>query len=426
MRKRRGNKQKMGLLTKIKKYKWMGKVFLRTGWKNLKKTIQGFRTEKKYYKVKEGHTTHVNMKELAQCSLCPNMCRFECPSLRVTQKEMYAPATKARLMYHAERGDLDWHDLHTAEVAYMCTNCDGCRNWCPMDISTGELLSQVRADLVDQHIHFPGTNEFNMRVVKNQTAFVPETFSRHEDLNVNMEDPEVFYYTGCVMAEKKPESVKANMKILEKAGIKFCTHMDERTCCGGPLNTLGFLDSVKMFAQKNIELFENSGAKIIVADCPACTHTIRNSYKAVGHDHQFEVYTSVEFYRKLIEDGRITPRLPVKKSITYHDPCISSRGKMGTIDIENARFIFSKIPELDFREVYLHGAETQCCGRGGVQRIHHPEIADRIGKERVAELRSTGAEYIVSACPACEEGFMFNDGNPVLDIGEILADSLED
>ncbi len=425
MRNQKKNKENinLGIGTKLRKFKWLARLVIESSWKNVKKLISGFRHEKDFYEVEN---THVDMKELLKCAICPNMCRFECPVLRVTQKEMYAPATKARLMYHAERGNLDFTDSHTAEVAYMCTNCDGCREWCPMDISTGDLLSQVRADLVDRDIHIPGTKEFNDRVVDNQTAFTPETFSKHYNLNVRIDDPDVFYYTGCVMAEKKPEAVKANMKIFKNARIRFCTFMDERTCCGGPLATLGFNDTVKEFAKKNLELFEKSGAKIIVSDCPACTNTIRNTYKGLGFNHKFKVYTSVEFYRSLIEGGQITPTKPVKLSITYHDPCISSRGKMGTIDIENARYIFSKIPGLDFREVHLNGNETQCCGRGGVQRIHHADVADTIGKQRVAQLKESGAEFIVSACPACEEGFMFNDGNPVLDIGEILARSLED
>jgi Fe-S oxidoreductase len=411
----------VGLFTKIKKYKWLAKLVLSGSAKDFKTTIQGFQHEKEFYKVEN---THVDMKELLRCALCPNMCRFECPALRVTQKEMYAPATKARLMYHAERGNLDWTNLHTAEVAYMCTNCDGCRAWCPMDISTGELLSQVRADLVDRNIHIPGTKEFNDRVVETNTAFTSETFSRHKDLDVRVENPEVFYYTGCVMAEKKPEAVKANMKILEKAGISYCTYLDERTCCGGPLATLGFLESVKQFAEKNLALFKKSGAKIIITDCPACTNTIRNTYKQLGFNHRFKVFTTVEYYRNLIEEGRINPTKPVDISFSYHDPCISSRGKMGTIDIDNARYIFSKIPGIDFREVRLHGRETQCCGRGGVSHIHHPEISDTIGKQRVEQLQETGAEFICSACPACEQGFMHNTEGPVLDIGEIIARSL--
>lgn len=399
------------------------KVFFSGSFKDIKKTIQGFRHEKDFYYVKE---THVDMKELLKCALCPNMCRFECPSLRVTHKEMYAPATKSRISYHMERKNLDMTDLHTAEVAYMCTNCDGCRNWCPMDISTGDLLTQVRADLINREIYIPGVKEFDARVMEKQTAFEQDTFTQIEDLNVNMENPEVFYYTGCVMAEKKPAAVKANIKILQKAGIRFCMYADERTCCGGPLHTLGLLNSAKYFAEKNIALFNKAGAKIIVTDCPACTNSIRNTYKTLGCKHNYKVYTSVEFYRKLLEEGKIKPEKSVPLSITYHDPCISSRGKMGTIDIENARFIFSLIPDLDFREVYLHGDITQCCGRGGVSHVHHPEISDAIGKQRVAQLKETGAEYIVSACPACEEGFMFNDGDPVLDIGEILAKSLAD
>ncbi len=93
--------------------------------------------------------------------------------------------------------------------------------------------------------------------------------------------------------------------------------------------------------------------------------------------------------------------------------------------MDPARFIFSQIPQLTLKEVFLHGQQTQCCGRGGVSHIHHAEISDEIGKQRVEQLKSTGAEYIVSSCPACEEGFIANGGSNCLDIAEIILKSIK-
>nr|MDO8112672.1 (Fe-S)-binding protein [Candidatus Sigynarchaeota archaeon] len=401
------------------KNSWMVKAFLQMKFPVKVKFIKGFTGAKKYYTVPSGKT-NVDMKSLLKCALCPNMCKFECPSLRVTRKEMYAPATKARISYHMERGDIDMRDPHSAEVPFLCTNCDGCRNWCPMDISTGKLLKSVRADLVAADCVSEDLKDFDARVLENGTTFKKDTFSSHPDFDVRMENPEVFYFIGCVMAEKKPAAVTANINILKKAGVRFCTYSSERNCCGGPSNTVGFRNTASMLARKNLDLFKQSGAKTIVSDCPACVDTISNVYKELGFKHKFLAITTVEYYRMLIEQKKLVLG-KLDAAITYHDPCISAR-YFG--DVENARFIFGKIQGLQLREPFLHGKETQCCGMGGVSHVHHPRESEAIGKQRYEQLEKTGADYIVTACPACEEGFGIaccSVTGKILDIAEILA-----
>ena len=430
----------MGLTKTIKKNKWIAKLIFNINWTDKKAVILGFKNAKQYYEVPNSNT---NMKDLLKCTLCPNMCRFECPVLQVTMKEMYAPATKARISYHMERGDTPMDDLHTAEVAYMCVNCNGCQNWCPMDISTGDLLRGVRADLISQGIYIPKVKEFNERLSENKTAFTPKTFTNDDTLNVNMENPDVFYYMGCVTAEKKPEAAQATIEILKKAGVKFCTHADIRECCGTPAYTLGFLDTFKIFAQRNLELFKKSGIKTIISDCPACATAFSKAYKSVGLKCDYNVKTTAQFFKILIEEGKIKPTKKVDFSITYHDPCYTARGfekeehsdngdlhmesryKKDRNFIDSARWVFKQIPGLILKDVFLHGQQTQCCGRGGVCHIHHPEISDEIGRKRVKQLQNTGADKIISSCPSCEEGLISNGAGECLDIAEVLLKSLD-
>jgi len=428
----------MGLSTIIKKNKWMIKLILNTKFKDKKKIISGFKNASQYYKVEN---THTNMKELIKCALCPNMCRFECPYLRVTQKEMYAPATKARLTYHIEKGELSLTNLHNSEIAYMCCNCDGCRTWCPMDISVADLLRGVRADLIEKNIFIPNVKEFNDRVLENKTPFQLDLFSKHIEFDVYNENPKVFYFCGCVMAEKKPNAIKANIEILKSANVKFVTCLNERQCCGGPLYTLGFDENVKKFAEFNIDLVRKSGAKIIVSDCPECVYTFKYTYPALGFKHKFKVMTTAQFYKQLIEQDKLKLTKSVNMYITYHDPCITIRKlerkphvDNGDLDMEkryskdtqldSVRFIFSKIPGLIVKEVFLHGNQTQCCGRGGVSHVHHPQISDAIGRQRVEQLKKVNADKIVSSCPSCEEGLILNGAGECLDIAEIIVMAL--
>ncbi|MHA1819125.1 MAG: (Fe-S)-binding protein [Promethearchaeota archaeon] len=437
----------MGFITKLKKYKWMIRLILNTKWKDKKLMIRGFKNAKQYLSVPEDRhkSVHTDMKELLKCTLCPNMCRFDCPTLRVTMKEMYAPATKARISYHMERGDISMNDLHTAEVAYICTNCNACQYWCPMDISVGDLLKGVRADLVDNGVHLPKVKSFVDKLDQNKTAFEKDVFIKNPELDINHENPEVFFYMGCVTAEKKPESAKATEEILENANVRFCTMLQERNCCGNPSYTLGYRDVFKEFAEKNVELFKKSGAKIIVSDCPACAAAIKEYYPKVGVEHDFKVLTTSQYFKQLIKEGKIRPQLEVDDTITYHDPCYIARRlekqeyvDTGDLDfnkryninineesLDSARWIFSRIPGLSLKEPQLHGAQTQCCGRGGVSHVHHSEISQKITEQRVKQLNETGANTFVSACPSCEDALGSVSGKGCLDISEILIKSIK-
>jgi heterodisulfide reductase subunit D len=399
---------------------WLVNAFIKMKFPLKVKFIRGFTgAAKKYYRVPRAAAPHVEMKQLVKCGLCPNMCRFECPALRVTHKEMYAPATKTRISYHMERGHISWDDPHSAEVPYLCTNCDGCRYWCPMDISAGELLKAVRADIVENGFVNQDLVVFNDRVLKNRTTFESDTFTRDPALDVNMEGADVIYFPGCVMVEKKPESVRATIAILKQAGVQFCMHMDIRGCCGGPLNTVGFLASVKEFARKNLAMFKEAGVKTIVTDCPACAETIAIVYPRLGIKHKFEVLTTTQYFAMLHAAGKLPFTVPVDMTITYHDPCITARR---LDDVETVRKIFAEIPGLELHEAFLHGKETQCCGMGGVEHVHHPAVSEAIGSQRLAQLQKV-APLLVTSCPACEEGFMIAGGTheQVLDIAEIVA-----
>jgi Fe-S oxidoreductase len=42
-----------------------------------------------------------------------------------------------------------------------------------------------------------------------------------------------------------------------------------------------------------------------------------------------------------------------------------------------------------------------CCGAGGLIRYDYAQIANRAGVERFQEAESTGADVLVTSCPAC-------------------------
>ena len=83
-----------------------------------------------------------DVKNLVNCMLCPNMCRFDCGTLQASQKETMSPAYKARIGYYLTIGKIDYNDSEFVNLMYKCTNEENCKVWSRP--ATSDLLNTVR------------------------------------------------------------------------------------------------------------------------------------------------------------------------------------------------------------------------------------------------------------------------------------------
>ena len=75
-----------------------------------------------------------DVKNLANCMLCPNMCRFDCGTLQAAQSETMSPAYKSRIGYFLSIGKIDptkKENKAFIDLIYMCSNEETCKIWCP-------------------------------------------------------------------------------------------------------------------------------------------------------------------------------------------------------------------------------------------------------------------------------------------------------
>ena len=237
---------------------------------------------------------------------------------------------------------------------------------------------------------------------------------------------DVYYYIGCEMM-KFPEVVKANIEILKKAGIKFSTNLDKKMCCSGPTFNIGDLETAKEFAEKNKQLIDSTGAKIVVSDCPGCVLTLTNRYKDIGIKIKPKVIHIVDYFNQLINEGKLKPEKSIPddfKKVTIHDPCLIARNLN---DITSIRAILNKIPGLEVSEPIYNKENTHCCGWSGTLHWANKEIAVKEAVIRVNELKETGANILLSACPLCELGLGYGvkeedkENIKIVDISELLV-----
>ena len=417
----------MGIEDTLNKYKWMIPLLQKADRETRSILMKNFRQRKKNF-FPEGDYK-ADIENLAKCMLCPNMCRFDCGTLQAKLTETMSPAYKARIGYYLTTGKIDYSETEFINLMYKCTNEESCKIWCPFDFSVVSLLETVRDDINARGLMPDFCKEQIEKLKNSNTIEEYDIFRTYKEKGIqNIESDgsdEVFYYIGCETM-KFPEVIKANIEILKAAGIKFSTNLDKKVCCGGPAFNIRDMETAREFANKNRELIESTGAKIIISDCPGCVITLSSRYKKVGVNIEKEIIHTTTFFAKLIDNGklRFTKESPEEfRKITIHDPCLIVRNLN---DVESIRTILSHIKGLELIEPIYNKEFVHCCGWSGTSHWADRDLAIKEAQNRISELKETGVNIFISACPLCELGLGYGlretekEKYNILDISEIL------
>ncbi|MFX1488477.1 MAG: (Fe-S)-binding protein [Promethearchaeota archaeon] len=416
----------------LEKYKWIIPLLSKADREVRRKILKNLRlVQENFYPKGE---FKADVKNLINCMLCPNMCRFDCGTLQAEQKETMSPAYKARIGYYLSIGKIDpskEENKPFLDLMYKCSNEESCKVWCPFEFSVVSLLETVRDDLNEKGLMPDYCKTQIDKLQKTNTIEdynIYETFKEKGIENIETEgEDEIYYYIGCEMM-KFPEVVKANIEILKKIGIKFSTNLQKKVCCGGPAFNIRDLETGKKFAEMNKELIESTGAKLVVSDCPGCVLTLTKRYESVNIKTDVKIIHIVEYFAKLIEEKKLKPENYLSfSSVTLHDPCLIARNLDDTTSI---RTILHAIPNLTVKEPLFNKEFVHCCGWSGTAHWADKDLSSKEAQRRINELKETGTFNIVSACPLCELGLKYGikdddkEKIKIIDVSELLVRTL--
>ena len=238
--------------------------------------------------------------------------------------------------------------------------------------------------------------------------------------------------TGKVTAAGKEDTytkiLVSAVRVFQRLGVDIGYMYEDEPCCGSPLYYSGFLDDYIENANKNFTLFKSLGIKKLVGLIPACTESLRDYYPKYIEGYNLEVYHFIEVVAQRLRESDIKPKLKEKLIIAYHDPCQLSR----YLEIIDApREVMTSIEGLELREPDPEQCKqwSTCCGGGGLE-AGDPDLCERLGLKRVEELLNTGANVIVSHCPACvmqlrRSAVKMKADVKVMDLVEILDEALK-
>ncbi len=214
----------------------------------------------------------------------------------------------------------------------------------------------------------------------------------------------VGFFTGCAMDFVYPELALKLIDFLVKHGVEVVVP-EAQNCCGAAVYFSGDFETGRMLAEANIKAFE--GVDMIVTGCGTCSSTLKDYQKYLPDNEDQKV--RYEAFEKKIKDMtefvidvlKVNPadlklRKEFKgKTATWHDPChlvryqnISAQPRAILKNLEGLKFV--EMPNADL-----------CCGMGGSFSVYHYDITKKIAAKKMAGIKATGADIVVTACPGC-------------------------
>ena len=237
----------------------------------------------------------------------------------------------------------------------------------------------------------------------------------------------VALFVPCYMDLLYPEAGMATLRLLEKLGC-VVEYPRDQTCCGQPMANTGCAGDAKATAEHFVKTFDGHDA--VVCPSGSCTSMIRNHYGDLVGDHPVRerVFELCEF---MVDQLKVTELPPVRfpHRVGIHQACHGLRelrlGRASERMVEpfsKLRFLLGMVEDIEIVEL---ARPDECCGFGGTFAVNEEALSCQMGRDRVADHRQAGAEYIVSADQSClmhMGGLIQRDNLPIktLHIAQVL------
>ncbi len=409
-----------------------------------------------------------------QCMHC-GMCLPSCPTYLETRQERNSPRGRIALMRSIADGELEVTKAFGEEM-YYCLGCLACTTACPAGVNYPELFENARAEVEEAGVLDNPSRRFwrwltlrqlfarpwmlrlagrglwlyqasgleklvrdwgltqllprNLRDLEPTTPTVKRHFS---DALIREVEPSegrryrVGMLTGCVQDLVFSDINRDTVEVLVANGCEVVTPRSQG-CCGSLHAHNGDLEQARAQARALIDRFDLDSLDAIISNAAGCGSHLKHFGHLLADDPEYAAKGRAwdararDISEWLVEIGFRKPSTsggapPTR--ITYHEACHLCHGQGISAQ---PREILGAIPGCELVE--LKDA-THCCGSAGIYNITQPEQAGKLQAEKVANIRATGAELVVTANPGCHLQIQngLADGLPVRHPVSMLAEA---
>lgn len=323
--------------------------------------------------------TDIQVYSCSRCGLCLDNCQLATAGINNTQS--------VYILKNIRNKNL------TDEQLFNCLLCGKCEVDCPVGINTIDLRITQRIE---------STLQYN------------SSYSYLEDIPAQKAD--VVYFAGC-MTHLTPGIISAMKKIFQMSGENVWFMDEEKApCCGRPLMQAGQYEAASKLISNNTKKLLGSNAKKLVVSCPICYKVFKEDYE-LG---KMEIVFHAEYILQLMQDNKIKVNTSNER-IIYHDPCELGR-TMNMYD--EPRSVLQETGKLI--PVKNEKQTAWCCGGSlGNLKISQEERTV-MRNQAVDDYLKYKPDILATACPMCKKTFARNREIKVLDISEIIVNSISE
>ena len=212
-------------------------------------------------------------------------------------------------------------------------------------------------------------------------------------------------FIPCYIDQFYPQVGIATLELLQKLGLDVHYPM-EQTCCGQPLANTGAEQKAKKTYLNFVRNFHSFD--YVVSPSGSCVYHVRNHYDILEQTDEVKkvrqsTFELCEFLTDIVQIKKLEARFP--KKVGLHQSCHGLRGlKLGTpselITERNSKvwYLLQKVEGIKLVDL---DREDECCGFGGTFSVFEPDVSVKMGKERIADHETSGAEVITATDMSC-------------------------
>lgn len=370
-----------------------------------------------------------------------------------------------------------FHGLeNAAEIVRACIGCRSCVAICPSKIDLEEIILSLRETIGEEEGIGAGKNLVFRKVMRNRKLFhgliraasvMQKPVTRGERSIRHL--PLFFsalteWRTLPAVAEKPlrdvilqhPQRVEkpryrvalfggcANDFLYPELGLDLVTVMNvldvevyypqKQNCCGVPALYSGDKETAIELAKQNIDAMLDGNPDYVLTTCPTCTMALQRDFVEHLKDNPAWAARAEKLAEITVDAAGFVvnqlgaadtfKQLATTEKVTYHDSCHLKRG--AGVWKEPRQLI-----ETSGHELVEMAHADRCCGFGGSYSLtSHPDIAKMILKDKLADIKESGATCVAMDCPGCMmqlRGGLEKDGSGVRarHTIELLAEALK-
>lgn len=395
---------------------------------------------------------------IRKCVHC-GFCTATCPTYVLLGDELDSPRGRIYLMKEM----LENEQQPTPEVVThidRCLSCLSCMSTCPSGVNYMHLVDHARAYIEERYerpwherlirsllastLPYPNRMRLALRLSR-AVRWIEPMFARRKTTQavaamlrlapgklaaaattrpapaVAPRRGRIVLLQGCAEGVLRPEIRTATVSLLTRAGFDVDFAAGEG-CCGALTWHLGRTDEGLASARRNVDAWRTEvqrGLDAIVVTTSGCGTTIKDYGYMLREDPDYaEDAAKISALAKdltevLSEAGLPMPRTAPPLRVAYQAPCSMRHGQK--INAEPIS-LMSAAGFTVFEPAEAH----LCCGSAGTYNILQPDIADRLGDRKAAQLSLLTCDVVATGNIGCAAQLQSRLAVPIVHTVELL------